>query len=202
MPPAGVRYVSGCLFLRNFAKHNSMESNKKLALEELGRVDAGTFKAMEKFPVIVMLDNVRSLNNVGSLFRTADAFNIQSLYLCGITGVPPNKEIHKTALGSTETVNWEYFEHAIDAVKKLKAAGYLIASVEQTERTTFLQEFAVDSGQKIALILGNEVEGVAQDLIDASDMILEIPQFGTKHSLNVSVAGGIVIWQAIQVFIK
>lgn len=172
--------------------------NKKLKLWELERVSEKEFKAQEKFPLVVVLDSIRSLNNVGSFFRTADAFNVEKIYLCGITAPPPHREIQKTALGATETVTWEYVQSITDLVKRLKSEGFTICSIEQTEQTTLLQEVSNLPEKKFALIFGNEVDGVDQEVVDASDYIIEIPQFGTKHSLNVSVCAGIVMWEFVR----
>jgi tRNA G18 (ribose-2'-O)-methylase SpoU len=169
--------------------------NKKLKLWELDRVDEKTFKNQEKFPIVVVLDNIRSLNNVGSFFRTCDAFNVTELYLCGITATPPHREITKTAIGATDSVIWKHAENTFDLVEKLKTEGYTICSIEQAEETTLLQEVAGLAHTKFALIFGNEVDGVDQKVIDASDFVVEIPQFGTKHSLNVSVCAGVVLWE-------
>lgn len=170
--------------------------NKKLKTEQLGRMSPDEFKSSKKIPLTLVLDNVRSLYNVGSLFRTADAFAIERIYLCGITAVPPNGKITKTAIGAEETVVWKYFENTVDAVKALKSEGYFITAGEQTERTVNLKD--IDSclkGEKFALILGNEVFGVEQECIDLCDTVIEIEQRGTKHSLNVSVSGGILIYE-------
>lgn len=161
----------------------------------MDRLSVEAYRESEKLPIIVVLDNIRSLHNVGSVFRTADAFLLTGIYLCGITGKPPHREIHKTALGSTDSVSWQYFENTIDAIHKLKADNYKILSLEQAEGSIELSKIELDAKNKYALILGNEVHGVAQAVIDASDYCLEIPQFGTKHSLNVSVSGGIAIWE-------
>lgn len=169
--------------------------NKKLKLWELDRVSEEEFKAQKKFPISVILNDIRSLNNIGSFFRTSDAFNVEKVYLCGITAIPPHRDIHKTALGATESVEWEYRESIMDLVTELKAKNVLVASIEQTENTTFLQDIDKLPNQPIALVFGNEVDGVDQDVIDASDYIIEIPQFGTKHSLNVSVCAGVVLWE-------
>ncbi|OFX60670.1 MAG: RNA methyltransferase [Bacteroidetes bacterium GWA2_30_7] len=168
--------------------------NRKLKNEELNRLTTDEFKGSEKIPVIIILDNIRSLNNIGSVFRTADAFRVESIYLCGITACPPNKEIHKTALGATETVNWKYFEKTIDAIKFLKNQNVLIISIEQAENSIELQDFKIEMNKKYALIFGNEVKGVEQDAVNLSDYCVEIPQFGTKHSFNISVSVGIVLW--------
>ena len=169
--------------------------NKKLKLWELERVSEEAFKQQKKFPVTVILNDIRSLNNIGSFFRTADAFNVEKIYLCGITANPPHRDIQKTALGATETVVWEYRQSISDLVKEMKNDGMTICSIEQTEKTTFLQDVPNLKEEKFALIFGNEVNGVDQDVIDLSDYILEIPQFGTKHSLNVSVCAGVVLWE-------
>jgi len=167
---------------------------RKLANSELGRLDIDAFIKSDKTPVIIILDNVRSLYNVGAVFRTGDAFLIEKIYLCGITGTPPHKEIRKTALGATETVAWEYAENTLDAVNKLKAEGAIIASIEQAEGAVMLQDLKPVAGRKLALVFGNEVKGVDQQVVSASDMVVEIPQFGSKHSLNISVSVGMVIW--------
>lgn len=169
--------------------------NKKLKLWELERVSDEEFKLQKKFPIIVILNDIRSLNNIGSFFRTSDAFNVEKIYLCGITANPPHRDIQKTALGATETVEWEYKVSIIDLVKELKTEGVTICSIEQTEKTTFLQDVPKLTEERFALVFGNEVNGVDQDVIDTSDYILEIPQFGTKHSLNVSVCAGVVLWE-------
>ena len=165
----------------------------------MGRMSAEAFKASEKMPLVVVLDDVRSMYNVGSVFRTADAFRVQSICLCGITAQPPHPEIHKTALGAEDTVDWVYFKTAMDAVHHLKAEGYTIFSIEQCEGSTQLQDLQILSSSlsssRFAIILGNEVKGVNQEVVNASHYCLEIPQFGTKHSLNVSTAAGIVIWE-------
>ncbi len=167
---------------------------KKLSLEELNRISVDEFKQTDKIPVVVVLDNIRSLNNIGSVFRTSDAFLIEKIYLCGITATPPHKDIHKTALGATDSVNWEYFEDSLQLVEKLKSDNYIIASIEQVEKSVMLNEFTPESNKKYAIILGNEVKGVRQDVVDNSDLCIEIPQFGTKHSLNISIATGVVLW--------
>ena len=172
--------------------------NKKLKLWELERVNEQEFKAQTKFSLIIILDDIRSLNNIGTFFRTADAFNVEKIYLCGITATPPNKDIHKTALGATETIAWEHRESIVDLIDELKKEGTLIASIEQTEDTTLLQNINSIPKQKIALIFGNEVNGVNQEAINKSDYVVEIPQFGTKHSLNVSVCAGVVLWEFLK----
>jgi tRNA G18 (ribose-2'-O)-methylase SpoU len=175
--------------------------NKKLKLWELERVSEEAFKQQKKFPVTVILNDIRSLNNIGSFFRTADAFNVEKIYLCGITANPPHRDIQKTALGATETVVWEYRQSISDLVRELKNAGMTICSIEQTEKTTFLQDVPKLKEVKFVLIFGNEVNGVDQEVIDLSDYILEIPQFGTKHSLNVSVCAGVVLWEFAKKYI-
>jgi 23S rRNA (guanosine2251-2'-O)-methyltransferase len=167
---------------------------RKLKNSELDRLSVDQFKETNKTPLIIVLDNIRSLNNIGSVFRTSDAFLIEKIYLCGITATPPHKDIHKTALGSTETVAWEYVENTIDLIEKLKSEDIIVAAIEQAENATMLNEFQPESNQKYALVFGNEVKGVAQKVVSASDLILEIPQFGTKHSLNISVSCGVVVW--------
>lgn len=167
---------------------------RKLLNEELGRINVEDFKSLPKTPVVVVLDNVRSLMNVGSVFRTADSFRLEALYLCGITGCPPHRDIQKTALGATESVEWHYVENSFSAVKMLQEKGYKIVSVEQAEKATYLHQFNPNLTEKYALVLGNEVEGVAQEIVSSSDVVLEIPQIGTKHSLNIAVSAGIVCW--------
>ena len=170
---------------------------KKLEMEELNRLSADEFKHAKKFPIVVILDNIRSLSNVGSVFRTSDAFRIESVYLCGITATPPHREIHKTALSATESVDWKYFKTTIEAVNFLKNDGYKIISVEQVENSTKLHDLQVDKNCNCALIFGNEVKGVDNDIIAISDCCVEIPQWGTKHSLNISVSVGIVLWDMV-----
>ncbi len=167
---------------------------RKLKNSELNRLNIEQFKQIKKTPIIIVLDNIRSLNNIGSVFRTSDAFLIEKIYLCGITATPPHKDIHKTALGSTETVAWEYVNNTLDAILELKRQGITICAIEQAEKATMLNEFKPTTNAKYALIFGNEVKGVAQDVVSASDMVIEIPQHGTKHSLNIAVSAGIVIW--------
>jgi tRNA G18 (ribose-2'-O)-methylase SpoU len=167
---------------------------KKLKLEELGRISVDQFKEAEKIPVCILLDNVRSLHNVGSAFRTADAFRIEKIFLTGITGTPPHREIHKTALGSTESVEWQYFEKPEDAAQKLKSDNYQIIIIEQTTESIPLQKFVPIQGKKYCLVFGNEVNGVSDAVIELGDIGLEIPQAGTKHSLNISVCLGIIVW--------
>jgi len=168
---------------------------RKLKNSELNRLNIEEFKKSDKTPIIVILDNIRSLNNIGSVFRTSDAFLIEKIILCGITAQPPHKDIHKTALGATESMHWEYTNNTIDAVKKLKEDGYIILSIEQTEKAIMLQDFNLEEGKKYAVIFGNEVKGVQQDVVNESDFSVEIPQFGTKHSFNISVSAGIVLWE-------
>ncbi|MEK6451553.1 MULTISPECIES: RNA methyltransferase [unclassified Myroides] len=171
---------------------------RKLANSELDRKNVEEFKASEKTPIIIVLDDVRSLHNIGSVFRTCDAFLIEKVYLCGITATPPNKEIHKTALGATETVEWEYVKDVVTLVKQLNEEGVSVQSVEQVEKSVMLNNFEVEIGQKYALVFGNEVKGVNQEVVDLSKGVIEIPQLGTKHSLNISVSAGIVIWDLFQ----
>ncbi|GHT07041.1 tRNA/rRNA methyltransferase [Bacteroidia bacterium] len=166
---------------------------RKLKITELNRITPEAFKLAEKIPLVVVLDNVRSLHNVGSVFRTSDAFRVAAVYLCGITAPPPQAEIHKTALGAEDSVDWKYFENTLDAVRELKAAGFHVAAVEQAENSVSLEQFQPGK-QKYAIVLGHEVHGVDQEVMNACDSSIEIPQFGTKHSLNVSVTAGIVIW--------
>jgi tRNA G18 (ribose-2'-O)-methylase SpoU len=168
---------------------------KKLSMEELGRISVTEFRTAEKSPVVVVLDNVRSMHNVGSVFRSADAFLVRGIYLCGYTPRPPHRDIHKTALGATETVHWEYEPEIIGLVKKLKSEGFTICAVEQAEGSIPLQELKLRPEQKIALIFGNEVEGVQDEVMALCDICAEIPQSGMKHSLNISVATGIVLWE-------
>ena len=167
---------------------------RKLKNSELDRLSIESFKDVKKTPLIIILDNIRSLNNIGSVFRTSDAFLIEKIYLCGITATPPHKDIHKTALGSTETVAWEYVENTLDLVEKLKAKNIKIISIEQAENATMLNDFTPKQQTTYALVFGNEVKGVSQNVVSASDLVIEIPQYGTKHSLNISVSCGIVIW--------
>ena len=169
---------------------------KKLKNSELNRIDVKSFKSIKKTPLIVVLDNIRSLNNIGSIFRTCDAFLVSKIYLCGITAKPPNRKINKTALGSTESVEWDYFKSTIKLIEKLKSEGVKIWSIEQVERAQKLNYIEIiDSKLKHAIVFGNEIKGVDQKIIDISENTIEIDQYGTKHSLNVSVAAGIVIWK-------
>lgn len=168
---------------------------KKKNIEDLHRISVETFKSTKKKPLIVVLDNVRSLHNVGSVFRTSDAYLVEKIFLCGITAVPPSAEIHKTALGAEDTVQWEYAENTVAVVDSLKANGYEVIAIEQVEESVSLNDFVIDDNRKYAVIFGNEVKGVQQSVIDQCDACIELPQFGTKHSLNVSVTAGIVIWE-------
>ncbi len=167
---------------------------RKLKNNELIRKTVEEFKTTPKTPLIVILDNIRSLNNIGSVFRTADAFLIEKVYLCGITATPPHKDIHKTALGSTETVDWEYVENPLELISKLQKENTVVISIEQTENAIMLNNFIPKPHQKYAVIFGNEVMGVQQEVVDLCDSCIEIPQFGTKHSLNISVSVGVVLW--------
>lgn len=172
--------------------------NEKLNVEEMGRMDVAAFKASEKIPLIIVLDNVRSLYNVGSVFRTADAFRISEVWLCGITATPPNVEIHKTALGAEDAVQWKYFDQTLRAVEQLKAEGCQVISIEQCRNSVMLPDFELDPNRRYALVLGNEVKGVSQEVVDASDLVIEIPQYGTKHSMNVSVTASIMMWEMVR----
>ncbi|MBU2018551.1 MAG: RNA methyltransferase [Bacteroidetes bacterium] len=169
--------------------------NKKRKLWELNRVTDQEFKEQRKFPIVVVLDSIRSLNNVGSFFRTCDAFNVEKIYLCGITATPPHREITKTAIGATDSMNWEYCEDVLSLCDQLKKDGYALCTIEQTEKTTLLQRVNQLKEEKFALVFGNEVDGVNQEIVNKSDYVIEIPQFGTKHSLNVSVCAGVVLWE-------
>lgn len=173
---------------------------KKLLNSELNRLSVEEFRNTGKYPVTVVLDNVRSLNNTGSVFRTADAFLLEKVILCGITGTPPHREIEKTALGATDSVNWEYYEETVKAVNDLRNQGYTIVSVEQTVGSVMLNELKVEPDKKYAVIFGHEVKGVAQEVIDISEMSIEIPQMGTKHSINIAVSAGIVLWEFFKAF--
>jgi tRNA G18 (ribose-2'-O)-methylase SpoU len=168
---------------------------KKLLNEELNRKTVEEFKVAGKYPVLVVLDNVRSLHNIGSVFRTCDAFLVEGIYLCGITAIPPHREISKTALGATESVQWRYFKNTIHAVQLLREKGYKILAVEQTEHAHMLHDFKISQNEKYALIFGHEINGVEQDVINLCDGSIEIPQHGTKHSLNIAVSAGIVLWE-------
>lgn len=168
--------------------------HRKLKITELNRISAEEFKKANKLPLVVILDNVRSLHNIGSVFRTSDAFRVECIYLCGITATPPHPEMHKTALGAEFTVDWKYVNNAVEAVDNLRQEGYVVFSVEQAENSIMLEDMRLEQGKRYAVVLGNEVKGVQQEVIDHSDGCIEIPQYGTKHSLNVSVTAGIVIW--------
>jgi len=171
---------------------------RKLKNSELGRLNVEDFKKTDKIPLIVILDNIRSLNNIGSVFRTSDAFLIEKIYLCGITAQPPHKDIHKTALGATESVEWEYVEDTLQLIERLKDSKIKILAIEQAENSTMLQDFIVEPNQKYAIVMGNEVKGVQQEVVTASNFCIEIPQFGTKHSLNISVSCGVVLWDLLK----
>ena len=168
---------------------------RKLLNSELGRKTVEQFRSSEKSPFVLILDNVRSLSNIGSIFRTADAFLTEAIYLCGITATPPHREIQKTALGATEAVTWKYFNKTIDAVLNLKKEGYVIAGIEQTEGSVSLEKFIPEQGRKYALVFGHEINGVDQEVLNNCDQCIEIPQFGTKHSFNIAVSAGIVLWE-------
>lgn len=174
---------------------------KKLKLEELGRISTEEYKTAAKLPIVIVLDNVRSLHNVGSAFRTADAFRVDKIYLTGITGQPPHREIQKTALGATESVNWEYYKNVGELVQNLKSEGYTLVIIEQTSESLALQEFTPASDGKYCLVFGNEVNGVSEEVIEHAHLAIEIPQSGTKHSINVSVCVGIVVWEMAKKFI-
>jgi len=167
---------------------------RKLKNAELNRLDVDSFKKAEKNPIIIVLDNIRSLNNIGSIFRTADAFRIEAIYLCGITAQPPHRDIHKTALGATDSVDWKYFKTTEEAILELKSKNYKIIALEQADQSIMLNRFSPDPDHAHAIILGNEVHGIEQNVVDFSDFCVEIPQFGTKHSLNVTVSNGIILW--------
>lgn len=174
---------------------------RKLKNEELDRLNVDEFKKSEKLPIVLILDNIRSLNNIGSIFRTADAFKINAIYLCGITATPPHRDIHKTALGATESVDWKYFNTTIEALQQLKMNGYQVFALEQTEGSVLLNQFKLTEKQKIALVFGNEVRGVEQEVVNKCDGCIEIPQFGTKHSFNVTVSVGIALWDLYTKFL-
>jgi len=170
------------------------EMNRKLKNSELDRKSVTEFKDSKKTPLIIILDNIRSLNNIGSVFRTADAFLVQKIYLCGITAQPPHREIQKTALGATDAVVWEYVEDTVTLSRKLKKEGVYLCAIEQAEDAVMLNDFIPEKGKKYAVVFGNEVKGVQQEVVSESDTVIEIPQFGTKHSLNISVSCGVVVW--------
>jgi 23S rRNA (guanosine2251-2'-O)-methyltransferase len=170
-------------------------------MDELPRKNKTEFQQAEKLPVILLLENIRSMHNVGSVFRTADAFLAEAIYLCGYTPRPPHRDIHKTALGATETVEWKYMDSALEAAQELKSVGWMVVAVEQAEGSIPLQQFKLNTGEKLLLIFGNEVEGVSQSVLAGCDACIEIPQFGMKHSLNVSVAAGMVLWELARTFV-
>ena len=171
---------------------------RKLNVLEMNRISVDEFKKSKKNPLVVVLDNVRSMYNVGSVFRTADAFRIEAIYLCGITSCPPHPEIHKTALGAEDAVDWYYHKEALETVKMLQQQGYEVLAIEQVEGSTMLQDFVAETDKKYAVVFGNEVKGVNQEVVDCCNGCLEIPQFGTKHSLNVSTTAGIVMWEMMK----
>lgn len=175
---------------------------KKLSLDELNRLTVEQFKEAQKFPYCLILDDIRSLNNVGSVFRTADAFRAERIYLCGITGTPPHRDITKTALGATESVDWVHEVDILALSDRLKKEGWILVAVEQAEDSTSLSDFTPDSNQQYAFVFGNEVTGVRDDVVDMADVVLEIPQFGTKHSLNIAVSVGVITWDFIQKTLK
>jgi tRNA G18 (ribose-2'-O)-methylase SpoU len=172
--------------------------SRKLLNEELQRLPVDAYREVEKLPVAVVLDNVRSQHNTGAVFRTCDAFRVGRVFLCGITATPPHREIHKTALGAEESVAWEYAGETVDVVRRLRAEGYVVVAVEQAEGSRSLDGYVAEKGRAHAFVFGNEARGVTQEVVDCCDYCLEIPQYGTKHSLNVSVAAGIVLWQALR----
>ena len=167
---------------------------RKLKLDELNRATVAEFKSLEKFPIIVVLDNVRSMHNIGSIFRTSDGFAVEKICLCGITAQPPHREIEKTALGATQSISWQYYHDVMQAVNQLRSEGYQIIAVEQAENSIMLQDFKVVPTEKYALVFGNEVNGVSDEVMNTIDACIEIPQFGTKHSFNIVVSAGIVLW--------
>lgn len=175
---------------------------RKLKITELNRLTVDEFKQANKLPLAVILDEVRSLHNIGSVFRTSDAFLVERIYLCGITATPPHPEMHKTALGAEDTVDWKYVKHTLEAVEELHNEGYTVLAIEQVEGSTMLDELELEPDKKYAIVMGNEVKGVQQEAIDACDGCIEIPQYGTKHSLNVSVTTGIVLWEFANKLIK
>ena len=175
---------------------------RKLKITELNRLTVDEFKQANKLPLAVILDEVRSLHNIGSVFRTSDAFLVERIYLCGITATPPHPEMHKTALGAEDTVDWKYVKHTLEAVEELHNEGYTVLAIEQVEGSTMLDELELEADKKYAIVMGNEVKGVQQEVIDACDGCIEIPQYGTKHSLNVSVTTGIVLWEFANKLIK
>lgn len=170
---------------------------KKLSMDDLNRLSVEEFKETDKFPYVLILDDIRSMNNIGSVFRTSDAFKVEKVYLCGITATPPHREIQKTALGADETVVWEHVEDVLQLVKKLQSEGYIVAAVEQVENSVSLLDFQPEADKKYAFVFGNEVFGVNQSVVEQADFCLEIPQYGTKHSLNISVTAGVVSWDFV-----
>ena len=180
--------------IERFQMENLFLTMRKLKLDELGRVGIEDFKKQEKLPVIVILDNVRSMHNIGSIFRTSDGFAVEKIYLCGITAQPPHREIEKTALGATQSIEWVYYENVTDAIKDLKGLKYKIIAIEQAENSVMLTNYKPDLSEKYALIFGNEVQGVSDEAMSMIDTCIEIPQFGTKHSFNIVVSAGIVLW--------
>lgn len=184
-------------FYFRYPMHFFTSNMRKLKNEELNRISIEKYKASDKNPVVLVLDNVRSLNNVGSAFRTSDAFLVEKIYLCGITGTPPHRDIHKTALGATDSVDWEYHKNTLDVISDLKDRGWKILSVEQADESLSLEKFEPENGEKYCFVFGNEVFGVEDKVVKASDTCLEIPQFGTKHSLNISVSIGVVLWHYV-----
>lgn len=175
---------------------------RKLSIIEMNRISAEEFRLTEKIPLVVVLDEIRSLHNVGAVFRTSDAFKVESIFLCGITATPPHPEMHKTALGAEDTVEWKYYADTLEAVNQLRTAGYTVFAIEQCEGSTMLQNINLKFGEKYAVVLGNEVKGVKQEVVDACNGCIEIPQFGTKHSLNVSVTAGVIIWEFARQMMK
>lgn len=174
--------------------------NKKKSMLELHRISCDEFKKADKTPLVLVLDDVRSLNNIGSMFRTADAFVIEHIYLCGITAMPPHPDIHKTALGAEDSVSWTHYDDIMQCVKDLRSKGYKICSIEQVHNSISFPQFIIDKCEKYAIVMGNEVKGVNQEVIDYSDYCIELPQSGTKHSLNVSITAGIVMWDFYKSF--
>ncbi len=175
-----------------------MPTRHKLQMEEMGRLSADEFKQADKTPLVIIADEVRSLNNIGSFFRTADAFRLERIYLCGAIGTPPHPEIHKTALGAEFTVDWVQFDSTLEVVRSLKSQGYVTLALEQAQGSVSLEKLRVEKGRKYALVAGNEIRGVDQEVVDECDTCVEIPQFGTKHSLNVSVSTGMAVWEIVK----